>query len=146
MSAAMVTASMHARQPPSSKTPATDMKFHRDEVTSITIRRVERGQLQVGDELVTGSAVLTADEVVHNWSPPAPDDWSADDVDRLVDLEPELVVVGTGWSQVLPPRELVFAMARRGIGIEFMDTPAAARTFNILVAEGRRTVALLQLD
>lgn len=128
------------------KPPATEMKFHRDEVTSLTIRRVERGQLQVGDELVTGSAVLTADEVVHNWAPPAPGDWSTDDVDRLMDLEPELVVVGTGWSPVLPPRELVFAMARRGIGIEFMDTPAAARTFNILVAEGRRPVALLQLD
>lgn len=128
------------------KSPVTEMKFHRDEVTSITIRRVERGQLHVGDELITGSVVLTADEVVRDWSPPAPTDWSTDDVDCLLDLEPELVVVGTGWSQVLPPRELVFAMARRGIGIEFMDTPAAARTFNILVAEGRRPVALLLLD
>lgn len=128
------------------KPPTTEMKFHRDEVTSITIRRVERGQLLVGDELITGSVVLTADEVVRDWSPPSPADWSAYDIDRLVDLEPELVVVGTGWSQILPPRELVFAMARRGIGIEFMDTPAAARTFNILVAEGRRPVAILQLD
>lgn len=122
------------------------MKFHRDEVTSITIRRVERGQLHVGDEVVTGSVILTADEIVRNWSPPAPGDWHTDDVDRLVDLDPELVVVGTGWGQVLPPREVVFAMARRGIGIEFMDTPAAARTFNILVAEGRRPVAILHLD
>lgn len=128
------------------KPPATQMKFHRDDVTSITIRRVERGQLHVGDELITGSVVLTADEIVRDWSPPAPTNWRADDIDRLVDLEPELVVVGTGWSQIFPPRELVFAMARRGIGIEFMDTPAAARTFNILVAEGRRPVALLLLD
>ncbi len=132
--------------PAVSSYPATEMKFHRDDVTSITIRRVERGQLHVGDELITGNVVLTADEVVRDWAPASPADWSSDDIDRLVDLEPELVVVGTGWSQVLPPRELVFAMARRGIGIEFMDTPAAARTFNILVAEGRRPVAILLLD
>jgi len=122
------------------------MKIHRDEMTSLTIRRVERGQLHVGDELITGSVVLTADEVVRGWSPPAPADWNADDIDRLVALEPELAIVGTGWNPVLPPRELVFAMARRGIGIEFMDTPAAARTFNILVAEGRRPAAILLLD
>jgi uncharacterized protein len=36
-------------------------------------------------------------------------------------------------------------MARRGVGIEVMDTPAACRTFNILVAEGRRPAAIIKV-
>ncbi len=38
-------------------------------------------------------------------------------------------------------RELVHA----GIGIEFMDTPAACRTYNILIAEGRKVIAAVLL-
>jgi uncharacterized protein len=37
----------------------------------------------------------------------------------------------------------MFAMARSGIGLEIMDTPAAARTFNVLLGEGRSVTALL---
>ena len=55
-------------------------------------------------------------------------------------------MIGAGWSPALPPRELTFAMARLGIGFEVMDTPAACRTFNILVAEGRRPAAVLVID
>jgi uncharacterized protein len=39
----------------------------------------------------------------------------------------------------------MFAFARRGIGLEVMDTAAAARTFNVLSTEGRRVAALLYL-
>jgi uncharacterized protein len=40
----------------------------------------------------------------------------------------------------------MFALARRGIGLETMDTPAACRTFNILVNEGRRPTAILKIS
>ncbi len=54
-------------------------------------------------------------------------------------------MLGTGNTVVFPPRELVIAMARSGIGLESMDTPAAARTFNVLAGEGRRVAAVLYL-
>jgi uncharacterized protein len=57
-----------------------------------------------------------------------------------------MLILGTGWRQCLPPRDLMFGLARRGIGLEMMDTPAACRTFNILIAEGRRPAAILLLD
>ena len=38
------------------------------------------------------------------------------------------------------------AFLRRGIGIEAMDNAAAARTFNLLAAEGRRVVAVFLVD
>ena len=58
---------------------------------------------------------------------------------------PELIVIGTGWQPVFAPRELVFALARRGIGLEAMDTPAACRTFNILLADERRLAAIFKV-
>ena len=65
------------------------------------------------------------------------------DLDELLLKGPEIVILGTGWKTQRPPRELVFAMARRGIGFECMDTPAACRTFNILLSEGRDVAAIL---
>jgi len=55
-------------------------------------------------------------------------------------------VVGTGTKNLFPPRDLVFGFARRGVGLEVMDTAAAARTFNVLAGEGRRVAAVLNLE
>jgi uncharacterized protein len=63
----------------------------------------------------------------------------------VVDTKPEIVLLGTGTTNVFPPRELTFAFARNGIGLEVMDTAAAARTFNVLANEGRRVAAILYL-
>ncbi len=68
-----------------------------------------------------------------------------EDLAILIETGPELIVLGTGNRQLLPDRDLMFAMARRGIGLEVMDTPAAARTFNVLVGEGRSVAAVLFL-
>ncbi len=70
---------------------------------------------------------------------------TVDDLAILIETGPELILLGTGNKQLLPDRDLMFAMARRGIGLEVMDTPAAARTFNVLVGEGRSVAAVLFL-
>ena len=54
-----------------------------------------------------------------------------------------LVLVGTGVRQVFPPPEFGAQFLSAGIGFEVMDTGAACRTFNVLVTEERRVVALL---
>ncbi|HZW58738.1 MAG TPA: MTH938/NDUFAF3 family protein [Woeseiaceae bacterium] len=121
------------------------MRIDRDDITDVTIRQVERGSLRIGNEVITGPVALTADTIIRDWPAIAVEDLEPADLDTLLEWQPEVIVVGAGWRSVLPPQRLVFAMARRGIGIEFMDTPAAARTFNILVAEGRRPAAILLL-
>lgn len=55
----------------------------------------------------------------------------------------EFVLLGTGAVQTLPPRPVREALQRAGIGLEFMDTPTAARVYNVLAAEGRRLAAAL---
>lgn len=122
------------------------MKFSRDPVNALTIRRVERGQIRIGEDAYDETVALTAESIVTDVAPPALEHLRARHLQALLDRQPEMLVIGTGWTHALPPRDLMFEMARRGIGLEVMDTPAACRTFNILVAEGRRPAALLIMD
>ena len=57
--------------------------------------------------------------------------------------EVEFVLLGAGAANALPPRPVREALQRVGIGLEFMDTPSACRTYNILTAEGRKLAAAL---
>ena len=65
------------------------------------------------------------------------------DFARLLDYEPEIVLLGTGDVQRFPHPRLLAPLGEAHVGIEAMDTSAACRTFNILVAEGRRVAAAL---
>ena len=121
----------------------SSLKITRDQISSVTIHHVEPGAIQVGDKLVRDNIALTADAIMHDWQASVIEELTEDDFEPLLASEPELILLGTGPSSVFPPRELVFSLARRGIGLETMDTAAACRTFNILISEGRRVAAVL---
>lgn len=57
--------------------------------------------------------------------------------------EVEFVLLGTGARNALPSREVRDGLRQAGIGLEFMDTPTAARIYNLLTSEGRRIAAAL---
>ena len=118
------------------------MKFTRDQISNITIRRVECGAIMVGDQLLSNNFALTPDEVFADWQASVIEDLTVDDFELLIASKPELILLGTGSKPIFPPRELVFSLARNGIGLEAMDTAAACRTFNILISEGRRVAAV----
>ncbi|HEX6260873.1 MAG TPA: MTH938/NDUFAF3 family protein [Woeseiaceae bacterium] len=119
------------------------MQFTREQNSAITVRQVEPGRLRIGNAVVRNNVLLTADREICDWSIEDIDQLSESDLQTIIEAAPEMIVVGTGWKSVFPPRELVFALARRGIGFETMNTPAACRTFNILINEGRRAAAAL---
>ena len=60
-------------------------------------------------------------------------------------FKPEVVLLGTGVQQHFAHPCLYRALSDMGIGVEFMDTPAACRTYNILVTEDRKVVAAIML-
>ena len=119
------------------------MKFAREMTSGVMIRKVEDGEILIGSERYSGSLVLTSEKVVDDWSGTAFADLTEGDLDSLLATEPELILLGTGSEGQFAPRELTFALARRGVGLEVMSTPAAARTFNVLAGEGRRIAAVL---
>ena len=61
--------------------------------------------------------------------------------DALIELAPEVILLGTGETLRFPDREITRGIAGASVGFEVMDTKAACRTYNILMAEGRQVVA-----
>ena len=121
------------------------MQFNRDPLSPATIRSVERGQLVIGDREIDATVALTTRGVVDDWQETPLTALSIDGLSDILVDRPDVIIVGYGWTPARPPNELTFALARSGIGLEVMDTPAACRTFNILLAEDRRPAALLYL-
>lgn len=81
-----------------------------------------------------------ADEWV---SPPALEALTAEALAPLLEGAPEFVLLGTGATLRHPPRALVNALDARGIGVEVMDSRAAARAWGVLRSEDRRIAAAL---
>lgn len=84
-------------------------------------------------------ALWMTPEAVGEWDPPALADLQPDDLAEPLAIEPppEFLLLGTGPKLALPPRALVAALEERGIGIEAMDSRAAARTWALLRGEER---------
>ena len=119
------------------------VKFTRELPTSIMIRSVSEKGLHIGADVHGQPVALTNEAVIGDWADKPVDELVEDDFRALLDTEPELIILGTGDSIEFAPREITFAFARRGIGLEVMDTRAAARTFNVLAGEGRRIAAVM---
>ena len=101
--------------------------------------------VRIGEQWFRGSIILNAAELVPDWPVV---DIQALDLDALAPalrLAPEILVLGTGERIRFPDSALYAALAARGIGLEVMDTAAACRTYNVLVAEERPVVAALIL-
>lgn len=91
------------------------------------------------------SLIVMADRLLDSWQPRSVDALTAADFELLASLGVDIVLLGTGPSLRFPAPALVRLLPERGIGLEVMDSFAAARTYNILLAEGRRVAAALLL-
>ncbi len=109
--------------------------------SEFTVRRVEIGAVVVGGQTLRHSFVLTPRQLITDWPVTSVNDINQDNVDQLLELEPELVILGSGPKQQFALPSVQAALLRRGIGLECMDNAACARTYNLLAGEGRHVVA-----
>lgn len=119
------------------------LKFTRELSAKLVIRSVSETAIRVNDEDHAASIALTPEELLGQWPDKPIGDLAEEDFAVILGTSPEIVLLGTGATNIFPPRELTFAFARRGIGFEVMDTAAAARTFNVLANEGRKVATVL---
>jgi uncharacterized protein len=82
---------------------------------------------------------------VEAWGGASLEVLKAEDFARIAEFGPELVIFGSGPRLRFPPAALMRPLIDKRIGMETMDTAAACRTYNVLVAEGRRVIAALLL-
>lgn len=98
------------------------------------------GYLEINRERHASGLIVAADALHGGW-PPRWEDLADSHFEFLLTLQPEIVLLGSGARQRFPHPRLLARLAGARVGCEAMDTPAACRTYNILIAEGRRAVA-----
>lgn len=107
------------------------------------IRSVSADGICVVDDLYRSPIILSASRIIVDWAAPAPNELTESHMEPILELEPEIVLLGTGARQVFLHPERLMLFYRRNIGVEVMSTDAACRTFNVLVSESRKVVAAL---
>jgi uncharacterized protein len=120
------------------------MRFTQDSSsTRNLIRSYAPGEIKINDRIFHHSLIVGPSSIAPGPAVTDAGELTAAHTADIVALAPELVLVGTGVRQVFPAAEFGAQFLRAGIGFEVMDTGAACRTFNVLVTEQRRVVALL---
>lgn len=118
------------------------MRFAEDDKDGrYRIRAYASGQLTVNDEVLTHSLVVSSDKLIRDWPPQSIEELAPAHLQVAVDLQPEILILGTGANLCFPHPSLIADLQAQGIGVEVMDTAAACRTYNVLVSEQRRVAA-----
>jgi uncharacterized protein len=121
------------------------VKFHLSQPEGNVVTGSGPGWVRVGSDEHRESLVIASDAIVKPWAAGGFDALDEADFQRIRALSPEIVLFGTGARQRFPHPRLYRALTDAGIGVEVMDSAAAARTYNIIAAEGRRVVAAILL-
>jgi uncharacterized protein len=87
--------------------------------------------------------VVSPEQPVSRWTASSVDTLTSAHLEEVLQFKPEIVILGTGERLRFPKPELTRALTGVGVGFEAMDTKAACRTYNILMAEGRQVVAAI---
>jgi uncharacterized protein len=109
----------------------------------LAIRSCAPGTIAVGDTLYHASLIVSPQGVIPDWPPREAAALTAEHLGAALALGPEILLLGTGLTQVFPDPALYAPLLPRQVGLEIMDTAAACRTYNILMSEGRQVVAAL---
>ena len=119
------------------------MKLHSPAPTAFnTFTGYGDGFVMVNGQRYETSMIVMPERLLP-WSAASFDALLEADFQALLELNAEILLLGTGPRQRFPHPRLVRVLTDNRIGIEAMDLQAACRTYNILMAEERRVAAAL---
>lgn len=123
------------------------MKLHAERTEgSNAIARHSLEGVVINGQAHSSNLVVPWQGPVFAWAPGGFDALNEADFTRLLDLKPELVIFGSGARIRFAHPALLRPLMSARVGLETMDTAAACRTYNVLLAEGRCVVAALLFD
>lgn len=123
------------------------MKLHMQQTgTSNVIRACERGMVRINDAVCTSSLIVTPDKLELEWGITDARQLDLDHLLKLLDYQPDIILLGTGNEHHLLDPRMMMAIMQRGTGIEVMTTDAACRTYNVLLGEDRAVLAALIIE
>lgn len=111
--------------------------------TANTIQSYGEGRVTINDQDVSCSVIVTPEQIITDWPPQSFEELEETHFELILRLKPEIVLLGTGVRQRFPNPRMTRSLMRRGVGVEIMNTAAACRTYNLIMAEGRRVAAAL---
>ncbi|MFA9461631.1 Mth938-like domain-containing protein [Thiohalorhabdus methylotrophus] len=112
---------------------------------SYLIRGYAPGELRINEERFNESLMLFRESMWSGWLPERSGDLEAWHLEPLVDSGVEVLLIGTGDRLQFPEPRVTAPLVNNRIGVETMDTPAACRTYNLLMSEDRVVAAALFL-
>lgn len=122
------------------------MQLQLDDIPGgFVVRRVEDSGIEVNDRRLEASFIVHPAGLVEDWPPASCEALQPHHLEQALALAPEVVLLGSGRLQRFPAPAVMAACLTRDVGIEVMDNAAAARTYNVLAAEGRKVVAAFLL-
>jgi uncharacterized protein len=104
------------------------------------------GYVQVNEQRYHQPLIVTPAQIIRDWPARSFATLSEADFMHFLVLKPEVLILGTGKQHLFAQPRLYRALSIAGIGVEFMSTPAACRTYNILTGEDRKVVAGILFD
>jgi uncharacterized protein len=131
------------------------MAFTRENNTGNAIHSYAAGEIQIiQNTLIDGATqanlntissnlIISPTRLIIDWLVQNLDDINDNSIKQIVDLDPEIVILGVGAKMRLPPVRINLLFQKYKIGLEIMDTAAACRTYNFLLTEGRNVAAAL---
>ncbi|HET8868881.1 MAG TPA: Mth938-like domain-containing protein [Aquabacterium sp.] len=123
------------------------MKLHADRAEGFNvIHAYTRTSVSVNGQTYTHSILVPPTGSVLEWPVGSLAELTDTHFLQIAQMQPEVVIFGSGATLRFPPPAVLRPLMAARIGIESMDTAAACRTYNILVAEGRRVMAALLVE
>ena len=111
-----------------------------------TITGYGPGYVEINQTPYSHAVLISSDGAITKWLVESFEGLEPSHFDQMVDLKPELILIGTGSRQRFPSPELLKTVISAKIGYEIMDSQAACRTYNILVGEGRQVLLALIVE
>jgi len=106
-------------------------------------RAYDDHSLQVGEERFDTGLLIHQGRIIAPWGPEQINGLTPEHVANILESPPEVLLIGTGRTTSFPNATVLKILESAHLGFECMDTRSAARTYNILVAEGRHVSAAM---
>lgn len=105
-----------------------------------SIQSYDTSHITVNQIQYDQNTIISKDQVLTDWKVSVQDALTEEDLKPLLDLDPEVILIGYDEKRIMINPALSNELFKRRIGVECMSIGAACRTFNILLNESRRVV------
>ena len=122
------------------------MKLHANPSAALAVTSITASSLSIAQQAFSSSVQVGRDMGVLDWDAQRLEDISEVHLRAWIREKPELVVLGTGKTHRFLAPKLAVQLARAGVGLECMNTAAAARTYNVLLDEGRNVLGAFMIE